>query len=114
MSGSQAAGTAAAVLVLSADMMIIFSVFGLLPWRTTCAFAFFGSLVGTVASVVLGEWFVAGLMAMNMALTGFHWWKHRNDDDDDDVGRRRRRVTETMKSWLPKPKAFARPVPAQN
>lgn len=114
MDGSGALFSTLLTLVVSADLMLVLSHLKLLPWRVSCAFSFVGSLSSGVAAAVIDGWATAGVFAASTAVAAFYWWKHRNDDDEDDTTRRRRRVGSKLKSLLPKPKAFDRPMPSNN
>lgn len=104
---------AAPVLSSATGVAVVLVFVRLLRERTAYAFAFFTGLTGAIATILVGAWLYTGVMAAVTAGAAYLWWKHRNDDDDDETKRRRRRVTSKLRSHLPKPQAFARPVPAQ-
>jgi Na+/H+ antiporter NhaB len=100
------------VLVISGDLMLVFSVLKLLPWRVSTAFTFLGSFLSGITVAVMEDLASAGVFAVSAGVAAFLWRKHRNDDDDDDTTRRRRRIRSKLRSHLPKPNGFDRPVPA--
>jgi hypothetical protein len=114
MDGLAALYNALLMLVLFADLMMALSLLRMLPWRVSCAFCFVGSLLTSITATVMGDWTTAGTLAACTGAAGFLWWKRRNDDDDDDTKRRRRRAVAKVKSHLPKPKGFDRPMPVTN